>query len=197
MHNHLITLNESLYLDAFALDDRGNVIFLSAWGRDGAMQQLFASLTLPLSQGGIREQWIKQPDGESCCLGFGRMDELKKLTTRLPRYTSVGEWVHTWLMLPELTRTPYGRNDAWLLSQSPLNWRALWPTVKYLCHLPLLDCWEDALATVLSPMVTTLSAWGVHGCRINLVPELVEPLIADAIQSGLLPVSGMAWGDNA
>ncbi|GIU42806.1 hypothetical protein TUM4438_10220 [Shewanella sairae] len=189
IHNQqLIALSDGLYLDAFVVDDRDEVIFISLWARDGEMQHLFAALTLPITQGGYREKRVRLPDGNLQTLNLNRVKDMKKITTRLPRFTPVGEWVHTWLILPELMKTPYGSHEGWILSQNLLNWDALWPVVKTLCHLPLLDEWKNELAVLLHHSVKHLDAFGVFAYQLTLEPELIEPIIADAVKSGSLPI---------
>ena len=188
---NLIALSDGLYLDAFVQDEHDEVIFLSLWARDGDMQHFFAALTLPITQGGYRERTVNQPNGQSHTLHLNRVSDMKKMTTRLPKYTPVGEWVHTWLMLPALTKTPHGSQEAWLISPTALDWNALWPTVKNLCHLPLLDSWQPYLAPLLgnAPMVNTLTAWGLHAYHLHFEPEVIEPLIADAVKTKTLPLT--------
>ncbi|PSU45733.1 hypothetical protein C9J12_21050 [Photobacterium frigidiphilum] len=189
----LITLSDGLYIDAFVVDDHDEVIFLSLWGRDGDMQHFFAALTLPITQGGFREKAVTLPNGTTQLLSFNRIKDLKKLTTRLPKYTQVGEWVQTWLTLPALMKTQYGSQDAWLLSQQPLHWDDLWPVVKHLCHLPLLDTWKSPLAFMLgkAPFITSLNAWGIHAYRLSYEPEDIESLISDAVKHHTLSLSDL------
>lgn len=189
----LIALSDGLYIDAFVVDDHDEVIFLSLWGRDGDMQHFFAALTLPISQGGFRERAVKLPDGTTQLLSFNRIKDLKKLTTRLPKFTQVGEWVQTWLTLPALMKTPYGSQEAWLLSQHTLNWDALWPVVKNLCHLPLLDTWKSHLALMLGqePFITSLNAWGIYAYKLNYEPDDIESLISDAVKLHNLPLTDL------
>ena len=189
----LILLGDGLFIDSFVVDDKDNVIFMSLWGRDGQMQHFFAALTLPIAQGGFREKRVTLPDGSGCTLGFDRIKDMKKHTTRLPKYTPVGEWVQTWLMIPDFVKTPHGSHEAYLLSQHSLNWQALWPIVKRLCHLPLLDEWQAPLASMLgdAPYVQSLDACGVFAYKVILTPDLIEPLLSQAVKSGELTVPVM------
>lgn len=186
----LIALNGGLYIDAFVMDENNDIIFLSLWARDGEMQHFFAALTLPVSQGGYRDRFVKLPNGDTQLLNFNRVTDMKKLSTRLPKYTPVGEWVHTWLMLPTLVKTPHGSQEALVLSQHTLNWDALWPLVKNLCHLPLLDEWKDVLAELLNHCVKALTSWGVFGYQIKLEPDVIESIIAEAIKDRSLTLQG-------
>ncbi|WP_198263462.1 hypothetical protein [sulfur-oxidizing endosymbiont of Gigantopelta aegis] len=54
--NTLYKIDEvsDLYVDAFLID-QSQLVFLSVWGRDTALQEFFARLTLPKSEQGLRE----------------------------------------------------------------------------------------------------------------------------------------------
>ncbi|WP_394230586.1 hypothetical protein [Shewanella colwelliana] len=194
----LIALSGGLYIDAFVLDNNSQVIFLSLWARDGEMQHFFAALSLPITQGGYRDRLVTLPNGGTQLINFDRVSDMKKLTTRLPKYTPVGEWVHTWLTLPELMKTPYDSQEAWVLSQYALDWDKLWSTVKNVCHLPLLDEWKEALEGLLGHCVNALTSWGVFAYQITLEPDVVEPIIADAIKGHELVIeSSMLLSQNS
>ncbi|HBC3949135.1 TPA: hypothetical protein KD869_002880 [Vibrio parahaemolyticus] len=180
----LIELNNGLYLDAAVTTTDNKVQFLSVWGRDGVMQHFFASLTLPLAEGGLRVMTVTKPDGDKLVLDFSNAKSLSKRTTRLPKYTEVGEWVHTWLFHPGLLK-PSGQSLT-LLSQTPLAWLDLWPTIKSLCHLPLLDNWQAMLQPQLRPCIEMLPSVGVHAYQLDLPIERIEPLISRALKQGLL-----------
>ncbi|HHY0467055.1 TPA: hypothetical protein ACVU43_004070 [Vibrio parahaemolyticus] len=180
----LIELDNGLYLDAAVTTADHKVQFLSVWGRDGVMQHFFASLTLPLSEGGLRVMTVTLPEGEKMVLDFSQAKALTKRTTRLPKYSAVGEWVHTWLIHPELLK-PSGQSLT-LLSQTPLTWCDLWPTLKRLCHLPLLEHWQATLQPQLRPFIEPLPSVGVQAYQLDLPIERLEPLISGALQRGLL-----------
>jgi len=187
MNSQLIELDNGLYLDAVVTTTDNKVQFLSVWGRDGMMQHFFAALTLPMSEGGIRVMTVTFPDGEKRVLDFAQAKSLTKRTTRLPKYTDVGEWVHTWLIHPSLLK-PSGQSMT-LLSLAPLAWLDLWPTLKQLCHLPLLESWQSLLQPQLRPCIEVLPSFGVHAYQLDLPIEHIETLISDAMQQGLLPVT--------
>ena len=187
MNSQLIELDNGLYLDAVVTTTDNKVQFLSVWGRDGMMQHFFAALTLPMSEGGIRVMTVTLPDGEKRVLDFAQAKSLTKRTTRLPKYTDVGEWVHTWLIHPSLLK-PSGQSMT-LLSLAPLAWLDLWPTLKQLCHLPLLESWQSLLQPQLRPCIEVLPSFGVHAYQLDLPIEHIETLISDAMQQGLLPVT--------
>lgn len=186
MNTPLIELDNGLYLDAVVTNPDNKVQFLSVWGRDGAMQHFFASLTLPMSEGGLRVMTVALPDKQKLVLDFAQAKSLNKRTTRLPKFTQVGEWVHTWLIHPSLLK-PSGQSMT-LLSASPLAWSDLWPTLKQLCHLPLLENWKAALQPALQPYIDTLPSHGVFAYQLNLPIEAIESLISEALKQGALSI---------
>lgn len=187
MNLQLIELDNGLYLDAVVTTTDHKVQYLSVWGRDGMMQHFFAALTLPMSEGGIRVMTVNLPDGGTLVMDFAQAKSLTKRTTRLPKYSQVGEWVHTWLIHPSLLK-PSGQSMT-LLSAEALTWLDLWPTIKQLCHLPLLESWQAMLQPPLRPCIEALPSIGVHAYQLDLPIEHLENLISDAVQQGLLPVT--------
>ena len=187
VNRSLIELDNGLYLDAVVTSTTGLVQFLSVWGRDGVMQHFFAALTLPLCEGGLRVLTVKLPNGEKRVLDFSQAKVLTKRTTRLPKFSEVGEWVHTWLIHPDLQK-PSGQSMT-TLSSEPLSWIELWPTLKSLCHLPLLDEWESALQPRLRAHITLLPSYGINAYFIDLPIEEIETLISALLQQGLLPLN--------
>ncbi|PMK67104.1 hypothetical protein BCT93_22965 [Vibrio lentus] len=191
MKTPLISLDNGLYLDAVVTTADNQVQFLSVWGRDGAMQHFFAALTLPMSEGGIRAMTVKLPGG-NLVLDFAQAKSLTKRTTRLPKHTPVGEWVHTWLIHPSLLK-PNGQSMT-VMSQTPLSHATLWPTLKQLCHLPLLEHWQPALQPRLQSMIHELPSYGVFAYHLDLQIDVMEPLVSEALQQGVLTVPQGAMG---
>lgn len=177
----LIEWEEGLYVDAFVTDHDRHVQFLSLWGRDGIVQHFLASLTLPMSEGGLRVKTLTLSDSRQFVLDFAKAKQLKKQTTRLDKYSEVGEWVHLWLYDESLNQLQ--GQSLTLLTQTPLNWSLLWPTVKQVCHLPLLDSWQAPLGRLLDDYWTTLPSFGVCGTQLSLPIEDIEPLVMEGIQS--------------
>ncbi|MEZ9997885.1 hypothetical protein [Vibrio sp. 10N.261.46.A3] len=186
-NNQLIEWEDGLYLDGFVISSDNKVQFLSLWGRDGMIQHFLASLTLPSSEGGLRVKSVRLPNHNTVTLDFANAKSLKKQTARLDKYSVVGEWVHLWLMDDSLTQPK--PQSLTLIHQSPHTWSALWPVVKQLCHLPLLDAWKAPLEGLFAEYIESLPSFGVHGTEISLPIEDIEPLISDAIQMGILPLT--------
>lgn len=186
MNTPLIELDNGLYLDAVVTTTDNKVQFLSVWGRDGVMQHFFASLTLPMSEGGLRVMTVNLSGSQKLVLDFAQAKSLTKRTTRLPKFTDVGELVHTWLVHPSLLK-PSGQSMT-VMSQTALSYDELWPTLKQLCHLPLLEHWQTMLRTKLQPHIDTLPSYGVFAYHLDLPIEAIESLISDALTQGELSI---------
>ena len=84
-----------LFVDACACDEQRNLVFLSAWGRDTALQEFLARLTLGSTEDGLSQFHIVV-DGRSLPV-FPNIDLLEKRTTRQMRGTVFGSLIHLWL----------------------------------------------------------------------------------------------------
>lgn len=58
----------ALYLDAYVADDAGQAVFMSFWGRDTAIQELLAKLTLFANEGGLSGLTLAGDDGQRLTL---------------------------------------------------------------------------------------------------------------------------------
>jgi hypothetical protein len=104
-----------LYADACVRDESGQLMFLSLYGRDTAIQQLLAAFTLKVSEGGFDSFHLQDPAGESHRVHVGNADRLEKFTGKLPRDNLFGNLVHLWLYDPALTRPDRSNRVAWVL----------------------------------------------------------------------------------
>ncbi|NAT57468.1 hypothetical protein CU666_03215, partial [Pseudomonas syringae pv. actinidifoliorum] len=93
----LIQIEEcpDLYVDACVCDEQRNLIFLSAWGRDTAMQEFLARLTLGTAEDGL-DQFHIVMNGQHIPV-FPDVELLDKRTTRQLRGTLFGSLLHLWL----------------------------------------------------------------------------------------------------
>lgn len=187
INRSLIELDNGLYLDAVVTSTTGLVQFFSIWGRDGVMQHFFAALTLPLSEGGLRVMTVTLPGGINWCSILHK----QKCSPSVPLdYLSLPRWESG--CIPGCFNRMYknqGGKSMTVLSAEPQSWIALWPTLKQLCHLPLLDEWESALQPRLRAHITVLPSYGLHGYLIDLPIEEIETLITNLLQQGLLPLN--------
>jgi hypothetical protein len=180
-----------LMADACVCDEQGDLIFLSVWARDTAIQQFIARLTLGRSEGGLDQFHLVTGQGGSLPVFINAADRLEKRLTRVYRRTLFGSLVNLWLFDTRCTRPDKSNASALALlprSVDPVS--RLWQLVKETCPLPLLDHWQDAVLTLLRErdMLRNLpTALGpVQGFRLALdVPALTQ-VLGELIRNGAL-----------
>jgi hypothetical protein len=134
-----------LMADACVGDDQGNLVFVSLWARDTAIQQFIARLTLGRDADGLDQFHLVTAQGSSIPLFIGSVDRLEKRMTRVYRRTLFGSMVNLWLFDRRCTRPDKSNASALaLLPRSTVDPTArLWRLVRDTCPLPLLDHWQD------------------------------------------------------
>jgi hypothetical protein len=216
----LWTLQEvhGIHVDALVQDDRGALLFGSFWGRDTALQELLARLSLAPSEGGLSTLHIRDPARPEADGGLHRPridspDTLAKLTGRLPAANLFGEIGHLWLHASLATTPDYANRRALRLFRAEpeaagpelrdtlRRQDAVWALLKEVSPLPLLDDWrEPVLDTALAEAwVTAHTGFGVHAVLIQLPVDGFEDTLGRLIREGRLrlpPGTEPARGDG-
>ena len=178
-----------LFVDACACDEQRNLVFLSAWGRDTALQEFLARLTLGANEDGL-DQFHIVVNGRSLPV-FPNIDLLEKRTTRQMRGTLFGSLIHLWLFDRRCVQPDRANHFAYALlenGQSPEQ--RLWPLIQDTCPLPLLPHWQKPVMDLLTqhdmlqPLPGTSSA--VAAWRLSLQIDVLEPALGDLIRQGQL-----------
>ena len=86
-----------LMADACVCGDQGDLIFLSVWARDTAIQQFIGRLTLGRSEDGLDQFHVVTDQGGSLPVFVGSVERLEKRLTRSYRRTLFGSLVNLWL----------------------------------------------------------------------------------------------------
>jgi len=76
--------------DACVADESGNLVFLSLWARDTAVQQFLARLTLGRDEQGLDTFHIVLEQGGSLPVFIGDVERLEKRSARAYRRTLFG-----------------------------------------------------------------------------------------------------------
>ncbi|WAJ37286.1 hypothetical protein OU800_22190 [Pseudomonas sp. GOM7] len=196
--NKLFRIDEcpDLYVDACAFDEQSNLVFLSTWGRDTALQEFMARLTLGSAENGLNQFHIIA-GGRSLPV-FPNTDLLEKRTTRQFRGTLFGSLLHCWLFDRRCSQPDLANHFAYALLQrertDPIQ--RLWPLVMETCPLPLLQHWREPVMELLTqhemlaPLpgaIGDVSAW-----RLALQLDVLEPILGDLIRRGLLTTEARA-----
>ena len=187
MNNTLYQIDEvsDLYVDAFLMD-QSQLIFLSVWGRDTALQEFFARLTLPKSEHGLREIHLESLDSnQTHFVDIPDIDKLDKTNGRVQTRV-FGQLSHVFIY-DKLAVKPDALNNRALLfyrDEKP----DIWEIVKEACHLPLLDHWKESVLSAFQQQgwIQTLDGEGIHAIKINFVQEDVERLLEFEIKEGSL-----------
>jgi hypothetical protein len=195
---------KGVYVDALVQHkDTGALLFGSFWGRDTAIQELLARLSLGLTEGGLAALRMT---------GFNRADQtyrvliespeqLAKLTGRMPAASLFGEVAHVWLYVPLVVQPDYAgrralrvlRTDADLdlrqARESAVQSDTIWALFKEVSHLPLLDDWREPVlgGAFEQGWLIFHAGHGVHALEINLgTDDCYELAISELIVAGQL-----------
>ncbi|WP_338807035.1 hypothetical protein V8U11_08225 [Pseudomonas chlororaphis] len=195
-----------LMADACVCGDQGDLIFLSVWARDTAIQQFLARLTLGRDQDGLDQFHLITAEVGSIPAFIGSVDRLEKRLTRSYRRTLFGSMVNLWLFDRRCTRPDKATASALALlprsSEDPTG--RLWHLVKDTCPLPLLDHWQSHVLSLLRErdMLQRLPvALGpLQGFRLGLDVIALTEALGDLIRRGVLtayPYPARIWTPEA
>ena len=130
-----------LMADGCVTDEHGNLVFLSLWARDTAVQEFLARLTLSSAEQGLDRFHLITDQGALVPIFVGNADHLDKRSTRAFRRTLFGSMVHLWLFDPRCVKPDKSNASALALlpGDGTDHTERLWALVRETCPLPLLD----------------------------------------------------------
>lgn len=192
---------QDIFIDACVRAPTGELAFVSVFGRDGAVQQLYASLHLGIQEGGIRQLTLIDPERQQvvAAIPVGDPKRLDKYSGRLPKDNLFGNLVHTWIYDENLVTASKATGSAWLLidrdtqpdDEATIEART-WSLIEQLSPLPVLAHWREmVLFTLGDALVTDLSrtphapVGRLHASLIAL-PEQFSDAISRLVRSGAL-----------
>lgn len=180
------------YSDAYVLDEANHLVFLSIWGRDTAIQELLARLTVPVRDGGLDQFKLRHAGGREVLVFPGDPDRLTKHNGRMPRENLHGDIVHLWLYKPLVEEPDRANRRAILLSdcrhrlQDPqATQNRIWSLIKEVCHLPLHDSWQTTLIskfTELGWIQPLTKTFGLAAIQLDLGEPQLEAVVTELIQ---------------
>ncbi len=190
-----------VFVDACVRDESGQVLFLSCYGRDTAIQQLFAAFNLRTSEGGLEVFHLRRPDAESREEGervqVGDADGLQKLSGRLPRDNVFGNLAHTWIYAPAIVRPDRATRTAWVidplakLKADPERVaNRVWEVFRLLSPVPLLEAWRPTLldccyaACVTDLGETAFPPLGCVSAHKVSVPDSFVDTVSSLVKNG-------------
>lgn len=177
-----------VYADAALADETGNLLFLSLWGRDTAIQELRARLSLPAHEGGLSDLRFEHQRFRRVQIGDpGRLDSETGRTGQ----TLFGPLIHLWLYDRIAQRPDLANRRALMLCKpGQADTDRLWALVTEVCHLPLLPHWREAVLETFrsAGWIQYLGGMGIDAYVIQLAEEAVEETITRLIKAGLLTI---------
>ncbi len=193
-----------VYCDALITSAEHRLLFASLWGRDTAIQELLARLTLSTSAGGFD---CLQVMADSLWKAFPGKEPLTKTSGRLPKGNLFGEMSHVMLYAPDFASASTGSERFCRLLFQDWDHHTpghTWQAVQHCSHLPLLSHWQQPVLQLLEDnrWLTTLPGFGVHAVEIDLTHEDYETAISTLIREQILtlntrPVLGQSAASQA
>lgn len=189
---HHIDECPDLMADGCVADEHGNLVFLSIWARDTAIQAFLARLTLGRDEQGLDQFHILNQQGASMPVFVGNVEHLEKRITRAFRRTLFGSIVHLWLFDKRCVKPDKANASALALlpKADAVPTERLWSLVRETCPLPMLDPWCDTVLPLLQSraMLTRLPfALGpLEGYRLALDVPALTTALGELIRNGTL-----------
>lgn len=185
-HMHRLEEIPDLICDACVVDKFNNLVFLSVWGRDTALQELYSRITLAKKDKEFGLEYLTfKIHGVRTRIYVGNVKELTKRSTRTYKQTKFGTLLHTWIFDKSCIKPDKANHTATVLleGEMPIEEFAQyhWSVIKDICPLPLLDHWRSEITPLLIDhrMCEDLKTFfgQVGGVRLILdVPKLEESM---------------------
>ena len=197
--NTLYRIDEcpDLMADGCIGDEHGNLVFLSIWALDTAVQEFLARLTLGRDEKGLDQFHVITEQGGSIPVVVGNVEHLEK------RSTLFGSLVNLWLFDRRCVKPDKANASALALlpRDSAHRLDRLWTLVQDTCPLPLLDHWRDTALELLQSrdMLTRLPmALGpLEGHRLALDVSALTTALGELIRNGTLGATEYELASNA
>lgn len=187
-----------LMADSLVSDEHGNLVFLSIWARDTAVQEFLARLTLARDEQGLDQFHVVSEQGGAVPVFVGDVDNLEKRTTRAYRRTLFGALTNVWLFDRRCVKPDKANASALALLPRDSIHRIdrLWRLVQDTCPLPLLDHWREPVLELLQSrqMLTALprSVGPLEGYRLSIDIPALRAAVGNLIRQGTLDTVPMA-----
>jgi len=191
-----------LYADAALVNAYDKLLFLSLWGRDTAIQEFLAGISLANEEGGINSFFLKtgkRDSGESIrkLVQIGESKRLNHHSGRMPASNVFGgDMAHLWVFDRLVTDPDLANRRTIAISRavdtasvSTVSQSRIWHLTKAICHLPLLDHWAETIVKRFyeREWIKDFNGIGVSGALIDLsLSEEVEDEISSLIRDGVL-----------
>lgn len=181
-----------LWIDALVRDDEDNVLFLSAWGSETAIQKTRARFSLPVSENGLRGFKIHTGPGRWRFDRFAvTQPERYEQETARPTGSRFLHLTQLW-MFPRLAIQPNNVDHKALLlkrpTESPEQWQSrLWQAVQTVCPVPLHPSWDGVVADFIRHnWIRQYQGFHIDAWCLHCPEKEVQPWVTTAVQQGRL-----------
>jgi hypothetical protein len=184
--------------DACVGDEDGHLVFLSVWGRDTAVQEFIARLTLAHEARELTGFHVVNEAGAAFRFFVGNVENLEKRFTRAYRRTLFGSLVNVWLFDSRCVHPDQANSRALALlpRDSSSRLERLWRLTRETCPLPLLDHWRETVLEILHAraMLTRLPlALGpLEGYRLAIDVPVLSATLGELIRRDALTAEACA-----
>lgn len=181
-----------LVVDSCITDKSCNLIFCSIWGRDTAVQEILARITLNPSENLSLQSITIDGEGVHSPVYFNK-ELLEKKAARSYPGTLFGNMTHLWLFDKRILEPDYANHSAYLLcgSEDDATDR-IWPLICELAPFPLPDHWRSAVlrAVAMNDMLVSMKTvlGKTKGFMIDLNVDLIQSDLSNLIRGGKLAV---------
>ena len=193
-----------IFVDACVRDLSGNLLFLSCYGRDTALTQMFAAFSLSPSEGGLAQLSLEGDDGQRHSVGINNAERLKKLSGRLPKENLFGNVAQTWIYDPIVLEPDRSNQIGWVLIdinaiamnpddvQKEMD-RRVWAMYQMLSPVPLLPIWERPIRdatqkAVLDMQASSYSPLGRLSAFLVHLPDNFSEQVSQLVKSGVINI---------
>lgn len=181
-----------LMVDGCVCDERNTLVFASFWGRDTALQEFIARVTLHTDEKGIDRFHVITEEDREFPVFIGHVDQLDKRTTRTFTGTLFGSMVHLWMFDKRCVKPDKSNATALaiLAAEASIRARRLWTLVQETCPVPLLDHWGEIVMAflksqgMLAPLPFAIGP--VEGYRLSIDVRSLSAALGDLIREGTL-----------
>lgn len=193
-----------LFADACICDETGELMLLSLYGRDTAINQLFAAFELGDREGGFSAiRLLNESDGTQRRISVRNTTRLTKFSGRLPRDNLFGNLIHCWIYDPTIVKPDKGARSGWVLLDEPFSpaarpriLQAVWSMYKTLSPVPMLDSWQEVvLRATQEKCISFLEASSfppigrITAVRVNL-PETFKDDVSAMVKARMIGIDG-------
>lgn len=187
----MLTLDcmDQVYCDGLLVDEAGSLLFMSVWGRDTAISELLARLTLPDHPEGV-SQFCVVGDGVRTTVTVPNAKSLEKELGRSPR-SLFGDLVQLFVYTEGLRAPDRENRKAWALYRDGDPEVDVWPLIMETCHVPLLSHWRDVLVPEFQERgwISQLTGYRMGAIGVRLGDPELESCIECLVQTGALRLS--------